>query len=52
MLIEKVKKIFFVRDRGHGDNLNTFDEAMSDINFKKWLDVMKSEIYSMYSNQV
>ena len=29
-------------DKGHGDDPNTFDEAMSDIDSKKWLDAMKS----------
>ena len=53
MLTEEVKKIFFMGDRSHGDNLNnTFDEMMSDIDFKKWLDAMKSEIDSMHLNQV
>ena len=35
MLIEEVKKIFLMGDRGHSDDLNTFDEVMSDINFEK-----------------
>ena len=41
-----------MRDRDHGDDPNTFDEVMSDIDFEKWLDAMKSEIDSMHSNQV
>ena len=41
-----------MRDRGHGDDSNTFDETLSDIDLKKWLDAMKSEIDSMHSNQV
>ena len=52
MLVEEVKKIFITGDRGHDDDPNTFDEVMSDINFEKWLDTMKSEIDSIYSNQV
>ena len=52
MLTEEVKKIFFMGDRGHTDNPNTFDEAMSEINFEKWLDVLKSEINSIHSNQI
>ena len=39
-------------DRGHGDDSNTFDEVMSDIDSEKWLNTIKSEIDSMYSNQV
>ena len=35
MLMEKIKKIFFMRDKGHGDDSNTFDEVMSDIDFEK-----------------
>ena len=52
MLMEKVKKIFLMEDKDHGDNPNTFNETMSDIDFKKWLDAMKSKIDSMHSNQV
>ena len=50
MLTEEVKKIFLMGDRVHGDDLNTLDEAMSDIDFEKQLNTMKSEIDSMYSN--
>ena len=39
-------------DKGHGDDPNTFDEAMSDIDFEKQLDVMKSKIDSIHLNQV
>ena len=35
MLTKEVKKIFLMGDRGHGDDLNTFDEAMSDIDSEK-----------------
>ena len=35
MLMEEVKKIFFIGDRGHSDDPNTFDEAMSVIDFEK-----------------
>ena len=48
MLTEEVKEIFLIGDRGLSDDLNTFDEVMSDIDFKKWLDAMKSEIDSMH----
>ena len=41
-----------MRDKNHGDDPNTFDKVMSDINFEKWLDVMKSEIDSIHSNQI
>ena len=51
-LMEELKKMFLMRDRGHGDDSNIFDEAMSDINSEKWLDAMKSEIDLMHLNQV
>ena len=50
ILTEEVKELFLMRDKDHGDDPNTFDEMMSDINFEKWLDAMKSEIDSMHSN--
>ena len=37
---------------GHGDDPSIFDKTMSNINFKKWLDTMKSKIDSMHLNQV
>ena len=45
MLIKDVGEIFLMRDKGHGNDLNTFDEVISD-------DAMKSEIDSMDSNKV
>ena len=41
-----------MRDKDHGDDSNTFDEVISDINSKKQLDAMKSKIDSIHSNQV
>ena len=41
-----------MRDRGYSDDPNTFNKTMSDIDFEKWLDTMKSEIDSMHSNQI
>ena len=52
MLMKEVKKIFFMRYKDHSDDLNTFDEVMSNIEFKKLLDTIKSEIDSMHLNQV
>ena len=52
MLMEEVKKIFLMGDKNHEDNPNTFDETMSDIDFKKQLNAMKLEIDTMHSNQV
>ena len=50
--MEKVEKIFFIGDKDYGNDLNIFDEAMSDINFEKWLNIMKSKIDSMYLNHI
>ena len=50
ILKEDVEEAFLMRDGGHGADPSTFDEAMSNIDFKKWLDAMKSEIDSMYLN--
>ena len=52
MLTEDIEEIFFMEDKGHGDDPNTFDKVMSNINFKKWLDAMKSQIDSIHLNQV
>ena len=52
MLKEDVEEVFFMGDGDHGDDPNTFDEMMSDINFEKQLDAMKSKIDSMHLNQV
>ena len=37
-------------DGSHDDAPSTIDEVMSDIDFKKWLDAIKSEIDSIHSN--
>ncbi|PPZ05609.1 hypothetical protein C5P41_24865, partial [Escherichia coli] len=36
----------------HGDDPLTYEEAISDVYSSKWIDAMKSEIDSMYKNQV
>ena len=52
MLTEEVKKIFLIGDKGHSDDPNTFDKRMSDIDFEKQLDIMKSKIDSMHLNKI
>ena len=47
---EDVEEAFLIEDGSHGDDPSTFDETMSDIDSDKWLDPMKSEIYSMHLN--
>ena len=42
MLIKDVEKMLLIGDKGYGDDPNTFDEVMSDIDFEKWLNAMKS----------
>ena len=51
-ILEKIEKMFLIGNRVRGDNSKIYNEAISDINFKKWLEAMKSEIDSMHSNQV
>ena len=50
ILKENVGESFLVGDGGHSDDPSTFDKTMSDINFEKQLDTMKSEIDSMHLN--
>ena len=51
-ILEKVEEIFLVGIGVLGDDLKTYDEAILDIDFEKWLEVMKSEIDSKHLNQV
>ena len=39
-------------DMDHVDDLKTDDKTMSDVDSKKWLEAMRSEIDSMHTNQV
>ena len=36
----------------HGDEPTSYQEAMASSDFEKWLEAMKSEMQSMYDNQV
>ena len=48
MLTKKVKKIFFMRNKDHGDDHNTFNKVMFDIDFEKWLDA-RSQKLTLYT---
>ena len=52
ILKENIKKAFLVGDGGYGDDFSTFDEMMSNIDFEKWLDTIKSEIDLIHLNQI
>ena len=52
VLKEDVEKIFLMGDMDHVDDPKFYDEVMSDIDSEKWLEVMRSEIDSMHTNQV
>ena len=52
ILTEDLEKALLVGDRNIRNNLKTYNEAMLDIDFEKWIEAMKSEIDSMHSNQV
>ena len=41
-----------MRDRDIRNDSKTYDEAMLDVDSEKWMEAMKSEIDSMYSNQI
>ena len=49
---EKIEEVFLVKDKDHMDDLRTYDEVISDIDSKKWLNAMKSKIDSMHINHV
>ena len=49
---EDVEEMFLMKNGVHGDDPKTYDEVISDIDFEKWLEAMRSEIDSMHSNQV
>ena len=49
---EDVEEMFLIDNGVHGDDPKMYNEAISDIDSEKWLEAMKSEIDSMYSNQV
>ena len=50
MFQEKIEEVFLVGDKDHMDDSRTEDEAISDIDFEKWLSIMKSD--SMHTNHV
>ena len=50
ILTEDLEEAFLVGDRDIKNDPKTYDEAMLDVNSKKWMKVMKSEIDSMHSN--
>ena len=52
IILENVKKIFLTENKVYGDDPKSYDKAISDIDSEEWLEVMKSEINSIHSNQV
>ena len=50
IISEEVEKIFLVGSGAHGDDPKTYNEVISDIDSKKRLEAMQSEIDSMHSN--
>ena len=51
-LHENMQELFIHGDTDHTDDPTTYEEAISDIDSSKWLEAMKSEMDSMYTNQV
>ena len=52
ILIEDLEKAFLVGDKDIRNDPKTYDEAMLDIDSEKWMEATKSEIDSMYFNQI
>ena len=52
ILTKDLEEAFFVGDRDIRNDLKTYDEAMLDIDSKKLVEAMKSEIDFMHSNQI
>ena len=52
ILTEDIEEAFFVGDRNVRNDPKTYDEAMLDVDFEKWMEAMKIEIDSMHSNQI
>ena len=44
--------MYLIGNRVHGDHPKIYNEVISNIDSKKWLEAMKSEVDSMHSNQV
>ena len=41
-ILEDVQEMFLVGNGVHGDDPKTYNKAMSDIDFEKWLEAIKS----------
>ncbi|XP_052201562.1 uncharacterized protein LOC127807586 [Diospyros lotus] len=52
LVMEEIQEAFLYGDNGQDIDPINYKEAMSDIDSKKWLEAMQSEMKSMYSNQV
>ncbi len=51
-LHENEQELFVHEEIYHGNNPITYEKAISDIDFSKWIDAMKSKMDSIYKNQV
>ena len=49
---KKVEKMFLIGNGVRGDDPKIYNEVILDIDSEKWLELMRSEINSMHSNQV
>ena len=41
IIIEEVEEIFLIGNRVHGDDHKIYEEAISDIDSEKWLEIIK-----------
>ena len=51
-LLHQMNDIFLLSDTDHRDDLTSYEEVISDIDSKKWLEGMDLEMDSMRTNQV
>ena len=52
ILTEDLEEAFLVGDRDIRNDPKTYNETILDVDSKKWMEAIKSEIDSMHSNQV
>ena len=51
-LLHQMNNIFLLGDTDHKDDSTSYEEAISDINSKKWLEAMNLEMDSIRTNQI
>ena len=47
-----MQKLYIHEEINHDDDPTTYEEALSDKDYSKWLEAIKAKMDSMYVNQV